>query len=326
MKRTVNVPGFVLLAAVFVLCGLAALAQDAAENSSRDDERQARQEVEAALAARNEALNRQDTKRVRAFLAPDFTVKLPNGKVVTREEAEKAYVEKPATPARQIEQTYSVEKFKLKGGAAVAEVSFTNTTRLRLKDGSDYEARSRTRHRETWVKTPDGWKLRMIDGLSVGEHRATLNGKKVKADFSPPADEESQQNVKDEDRPLLQAGQALVFIYRLKDSALIKAPVYLDGVKIVEMPGGNFIKVKLAPGTYAFRSDKEPPISLKAEAGRIYFLSLKLKVGFPKGQGLLEVDGSVFGPQAYALPQTLDLKPLGADNIKDPSKIVAVGQ
>ena len=88
------------------------------------------------------------------------------------------------------------------------------------------------------------------------------------------------------------------------------------------MTGGSFIKAKLLPGKHTFRSEKGSAIDLNIERGKIYFFVLRLKTGFPRGRGLLELDTTDVGHHGYKLPRLLDLRPLGRDNINDTSIVI----
>jgi hypothetical protein len=208
----------------------------------------------------------------------------------------------------------------VRGHEAVLEIQYRSFVRQRLQDGSIKEATGIGQHRETWVKTELGWRLKLIDKGKVDKSQTTVNGKKVDPATAPSISKSLDPNT--EDQGILGGGYALIFVYRLNDGAIIKAPVYCDDVRVAEMTGGSFIKAKLLPGKHTFRSEKGSAIDLNIERGKIYFFVLRLKTGFPRGRGVLELDSTGVGQHGYKLPRLLDLRPLGRDNINDTSIVI----
>jgi hypothetical protein len=281
---------------------------------------QARTELTAVLAERNAALERGDEERVRAFYAPNFMLRAGNGRTVTLQELEQLskIAERPSVLERKY--TSEIQEVKPRGADVVLMVEHTGFEKLQHKDGSVSQHKRLARQQETWIREGSDWKLLFIDNIKVRHSEVLLNGAKV-AEFLPEAGPVTPNAI---DQPLLDGGNGLVFIYRMKDFALIKTPVFCNGQKLASLTGGSFIKVRLSPGKYSFRSEKGEPIEVNVEAGNIKFLSIKLETGFPKGRGRLKNDTTVLGAQAYKFPGLLELNPLGDDNIDDLSKVVKV--
>jgi Protein of unknown function (DUF2846) len=284
------------------------------------NEEQVRAELEVVLAERDAAAENQDLERFLSFYAADFTARLGGDRTLTRQETEQLIRLNAGRDILEQKQSSKIKSLKVRGNEAVLEIQYSSLARQRLQDGSIKEATGTGQHRETWVKTELGWRLRLIDKNKVEESKTTVNGKKVDPATAPSISKPAEPNT--EDQSILSGGYALVFIYRLNDGALIKAPVYCDDVRVAEMTGGSFIKAKLLPGKHTFRSEKGSAIDLNIERGKIYFFVLKLKAGFPKGRGLLELDTTDVGHYGYKLPRLLDLRPLGRDNIDDTSVVI----
>jgi hypothetical protein len=279
---------------------------------------QARTELTAVLAERNAALERGDEERVRAFYAPNFMLRVGNARTLTLQEIEQlsTVAERPSVLERRY--TSEIHDVKPRGVDVVLVVEHTGFEKLKHKNGSVSQHKRLARQQETWIRQGSDWKLLFIDHIKVKHSEVLLNGAKVD-EFMPEAGPVTPIAI---DQPLLDAGNGMVFIYRIKDFTVLKTPVFCNDQKLASLTGGSFIKVKLLPGKYSFRSEKGEPIEVAVEAGKIQFLVIKLERGFPKGRGRIKTDTTVLGAQAYKVPKTLELNPLGNDHIDDPSRVV----
>lgn len=292
-------------------------------NETTISEGQARAEIERVLAERDAAAESGDVERLLSFFAPDFTVRV-GSRTLTRQETDQLMRMNAGGNILEHKRSSVIKSLKLRGVEAVLEIEYHSFIRQRLPDSSIKEATSIALHRETWVKTESSWRLRLIDKVKMEKSEATVNGKKVDPTSAPSSSGPVEPNT--EDQSILSGGYGLVFVYRLNDGAIIKAPVYCDDVNVADMTGGSFIKAKLLPGKHTFRSEKGSAIDLNIEPGKIYFFVLKLKTGFPKGRGLLELDNTVAGRQNYKLPRLMNLRPLGRDNINDTAVVIVERQ
>ena len=289
-------------------------------NQERIIEEHARTELAAVRAERDHAAEKKDIERVLSFYAVDFAFRLEGGRKLSRQEIEQVLRLISGADILEQKQRSTIKSIKLRGKEAILEVQDDSFVKQRLQDGSIKETTSSGQKRETWVKTEQGWKLKLIDSAKSKKLQITVNGQKVDPLKAPSDIETPAPNIGDE--TILQEGHALVFVYRLNDGTIVKAAVYCDDVRLAEMTGGSFIKAKLNPGKYSFHSEKGPAIDINIDGGKIYFFALRLVAGFPKGRGVLEVDTSATGPSAYKLPKLMELRPLGRDNIKDLSRVI----
>jgi hypothetical protein len=315
-----SIAAFLVMSNLFHLSGVAQT-----QSPGSLDKEQARKELEVVFAERNDAIQKGDRGISRKFLSPDFIFKIPGGKTLTMPEIEKLALRD--TGRSDPREEYVIEEVEVKNGAALVKVRHKESYKQRFRNGEMGEVAATNKRRETWVKTAEGWRLKLVDNLAFGD--ATLNGKPVKpkdlfkTSNLPLLDDQSNQ-VNPEDKIVLQDGQAIAFIYRSEDSAvLLQPPVYLNGQEIAQMRRGRYLKLKLAPGSYQLRSEKEPALSITVEAGRIYYFEVKLSPGFPKAHGQLVMDNGPIGSQINLVPHTLNMQPLEAGDIKDSSKVLS---
>lgn len=311
---------FLVMSNLFHLSGVAQT-----QSSGLLDEGQARKELEAIFAERNDAIKKGDKEKIASFLSRDFILRLPGGKTLTAQEIEKLALRN--TGRSDYREEYVIEEMEVRNGAALVKVRHKESYKQEFRNGEVGDVINSNKRQETWVKTADGWRLKLLDKLAFGE--ATLNGKPVnpkelrKISKLPLLDAQSQR-INPEDKAILQDGQAVVFIYRLNDSAvLLKPTVYLNDQEIAQMRRGRYLKLKLSPGAYLLRSEKKPALSITVEAGRIYYFEVKLPARFPKAHGLLVLDEGLIGSQINIVPHTLNMQPLDNDNVKDPSKVIS---
>jgi Protein of unknown function (DUF2846) len=314
-----NIAAFLVMSNLFHLSGIA---QTRSPGSL--DKEQARKELEAVFAERNDALKKGDKEKGRNFLSQDFIFKFPGGKTLTTQDIDKLALRDVGRSDYQEE--YVIEEIEVRNGSAIVKVRHKESYKQRFKNGEAGEITTSNKRWETWVKNSEGWGLKLVDKLAYGE--ATLNGKPVnpkdlhKISNLPLLDDQSQR-VNPEDKDVLEDGKAIAFIYRFKDSAVVlQPPIYLNGQEIAQMRRGRYLKLKLAPGAYLLRSEKEPALSITVEAGRIYYFEVKLQPSFPKAHGLLVLDNGPIGSQINLVPHTMDMQPLEAGAIKDPSKVI----
>jgi hypothetical protein len=116
--------------------------------------------------------------------------------------------------------------------------------------------------------------------------------------------------------------QATVYVYRYKQfvGSALSPSVYCDESELARMENGRFFVAKLAPGKHVFRSnDKQAGIDVDLKAGQQYYIRVELATGFMKGHGRLV---SVAPEQGSY--EVKNLKPLGADKVKDTQHVTAV--
>jgi ketosteroid isomerase-like protein len=137
-----------------------------------------RKELEAQYKRLAEAHNRQDLKTIVGLKTADFHAIFPDGRVGDSKQMEqysKQFLESNQPPynIRVTIQKLTVSENQL---IAVAEV-LQEITRYRDLAGKRRKVDTSVVQRETWAKTPDGWKLKSVD--NVRDQKRFVDGKRV---------------------------------------------------------------------------------------------------------------------------------------------------
>jgi hypothetical protein len=149
--------------------------------SIQADERSVRKELEALYARFAQAVKQNERYTMkRLFLdysTTDFRMRLENGKTLSREDAAEAMEDEAMAAARFIGQEIRILKLTLKGSAAIAVYKDRTTAVVDDPQGNTHKIVALSTTRDTWVKTPEGWKARLTEVLSS---KTLLDGKEVK--------------------------------------------------------------------------------------------------------------------------------------------------
>jgi len=142
------------------------------------DDPEVRKELEAQYKKLAEAHDRQDLKAIVGLKTADFHSIFPDGRVgdsKVMEQYSRQFLEgnQPPYDIRVTIQSLAVSENKL---IAVAEV-FQEATRYRELAGKRRRVDTSVLQRETWAKTAEGWKLKVVD--SVRDQKRFVDGKRV---------------------------------------------------------------------------------------------------------------------------------------------------
>lgn len=164
MKRQVTISFLILM----VLLTTATAQDDAA----------VRKELDAQYQKLAEAHDKRDLKAIAGLKTADFHAIFPDGRVGDVKQMEqytKQFIESNQPPfnIRNTIQTLTVSENKL---IAVVEV-FQEVSRNRELAGKVRKVDTSVIQRETWVKTPEGWKLKLVD--NVRDQKRLVDGKRV---------------------------------------------------------------------------------------------------------------------------------------------------
>jgi len=94
----------------------------------------------------------------------------------------------------------------------------------------------------------------------------------------------------------------------------IAPSIYCDDVKIAEIPGGRYFKVRLEPGSHTFRSKdkKRGGVEIEVKSGETYYLRVKLDAdGY-----FLRFDGIELVPPENGRFDVKQMKPLSSKDAK----------
>ena len=146
--------------------------------SSQPNDAAVRKELEIQYQKLAEAHDRKDLKAIAALKTADFHSIGPDGKVqdvLTMQEYTKRFLEQNQPPfhIRNTIQQLTVSENRL---IAVVEV-FQEVSRNRELAGKIRKVDTSVVQRETWAKTPEGWKLKLVD--NVRDQKRFVDGKRV---------------------------------------------------------------------------------------------------------------------------------------------------
>lgn len=166
MKKQLSIVFFIL---VFICLDAVVFAQDDAD---------IRKELDAQYRKLAEAHDRKDLKAIVALKTPDFHAIFVDGRVGDSKSMEmysKQFLERNQPPfnLRFTIQKLTVSDNKL---IAVAEV-FQEASRYQDQAGKRRKVETSVIQRETWAKTSDGWKLKLVD--NVRDMKKFIDGKRV---------------------------------------------------------------------------------------------------------------------------------------------------
>jgi acetyl esterase/lipase/ketosteroid isomerase-like protein len=125
--------------------------------------------IQAAIDSSIEADRRHDVAARLALLTPDFEVVTLDGRVLRRAEVERGIAEfQQSTIAFDPATRTTIEKIAVSGDVATVFTNQHLVRTVRGPAGSPVERISNIRHRETWVRTPGGWKTKRVEETEQG--------------------------------------------------------------------------------------------------------------------------------------------------------------
>jgi hypothetical protein len=138
----------------------------------------ARKEIEAQYAKRDPAFKNKDFGFIKSQETSDYTEKSKDGAVRSREESD-ALSDQMASMVKEVtDQATMVESVKAGDDDDEYIVVASDHGRLTLAtpDGQTHEAVGRSRQRDVWVKTGEGWKIKSHEEL---ESNVQIDGKTI---------------------------------------------------------------------------------------------------------------------------------------------------
>jgi len=180
-----------ILSALFIVCLNATVIH-------AQDDQTVRKELEAQYKKLAEAHDRRDLKAIVALKTQDFHAIFPDGRVGdsrVMEEYSRRFLANNQPPYNQ---KFTIQKLTVSENRliAVAEV-FQEVTRYQDLEGKRRKVDTSVVQRETWSKTPDGWKLKCVD--NVRDQKKYIDGKRI--DPSKPYNPDDPPYNPDEKKP-----------------------------------------------------------------------------------------------------------------------------
>lgn len=137
-----------------------------------------RSEIQAQYDRLAEAFEREDIDAVLSFRTPDFNTIGPDGRHLSYAEMvdyTRGWFELNQQPIRV---GFTIQEIEMRGADEAAVTVFQQGSRRQEVDGKLRTVEHSVVQRETWVRTPDGWKIRMVD--QVRDQRRWVDGERVK--------------------------------------------------------------------------------------------------------------------------------------------------
>lgn len=146
----------------------------AAVVSSADAQSRIRHVVRSELAAKYakvvEAYRNKDIKAFMENKTPDFTGKSLNGNVATREQVEAGVKQRMGRIKKLNYLKIDIGNITVTGDVAVAITTQDFSRVVTDAQGQEFTVTSQgTTHRDTWVKTEQGWMLKSVEELKQGK-------------------------------------------------------------------------------------------------------------------------------------------------------------
>jgi uncharacterized protein DUF4440 len=149
----------------------------------RDKSKPVRRALEEQYAKIAEATRKKDLVALLALRTPDFTVKTANAETWSYEQSAD-YAKRGFEQVQSIVSlSFTIETINVSGNEAAA-IIHQQWFRMQLMKGKLRRVDTSAVQRETWINTPEGWRLRLIDDVHPGAW--FVDGKRV--DPSKPYD------------------------------------------------------------------------------------------------------------------------------------------
>lgn len=137
-----------------------------------------RSEIQAQYDRLAKASEREDVDAVLSFRTADFNTTGPDGRHLTYEEMKDYTRNWFAINHPPIRVRMTVREVEMNGPDEAAVTVFQEGSRRQEVNGKMSTVEHSVIQRETWVRTPDGWKIRKVD--EVRDQRRWVNGVRVK--------------------------------------------------------------------------------------------------------------------------------------------------
>jgi ketosteroid isomerase-like protein len=156
-----------VLAAVLAVGGFGAAVR--AEDSARCPEQEG---FCARYDLLGKAFKQKDVAAIMAQLAPDFSAKTAEGKVVDRAQFEIDLKQTLGAMKSVPELTLKLAELKIDGDRAATVVQLAGVVTMADAEGKESTVAVRATLRDTWVKAPEGWRLQRFESEPSAEAAA----------------------------------------------------------------------------------------------------------------------------------------------------------
>jgi len=157
--------GQITLASVLILAAFVSSAD--AQSRTRHV---VRRELVAKYAKVVEAFRNKDIKAFMENKTPDFTGKSLNGNVATRQQVEAGVMQRMGRIKKLNYLKIEIKNITVTGDVAEAITTQDFSRVVTDAQGQEYTVVSQgTTHRDTWMKTENGWMLKSVEELKQGK-------------------------------------------------------------------------------------------------------------------------------------------------------------
>jgi len=137
------------------------------------DKRAAR-EIRAQYARTVQYSKQKNVEGLLRQMAPDFLYKAKNGNVMNKQMVEQAMRAQYALIQSVDKRTTTIKKMEIKGNTARVITQEELAVTMVDAQGKPHKVVSKATTRDTWVKTPQGWKVKMTEIL---DEQTTIDGR-----------------------------------------------------------------------------------------------------------------------------------------------------
>jgi hypothetical protein len=138
----------------------------AAPTPPADQHENLRKELEANYARIVDGFKKNDPSIWEGYLVPDFQLKLFNGQVQNRQWVSD-YVRNNAKTFKVVKLTMRIKELAVEGDEAVAIVEQESLRTFKDEQEKEHQLEVGAIQRETWTKTPDGMRLKLVQEKEV---------------------------------------------------------------------------------------------------------------------------------------------------------------
>jgi ketosteroid isomerase-like protein len=142
------------------------------------DEVRIKREIQAQYDRLGAAFERADIDAILSFRQPNFETFQPSGEYQHMDAAQmRQYtvdwfnLNKPP-----IEVSFTVESIEVRSKDEAAVKVLQRASRYQDRDGKRVHVEHEVRQRETWQRTPAGWKVRMVDQIDIANRKRWIDG------------------------------------------------------------------------------------------------------------------------------------------------------
>lgn len=122
------------------------------------------------------AFEARDIPAILALRHPDMEVIGPNGQRDGYEQMAEYTRQWFVTNKPPIQTRITIESIEMKSDSEAAVRVLQRASRYQDREGKLRRVEHEVRQRETWVRTPDGWKIKNVDDIDLANRKRWIDG------------------------------------------------------------------------------------------------------------------------------------------------------